>query len=128
MTIIQHTNKEIEILNGAGIQAKGSTASNLEGLNPKELIEAAVGLCATLTARHILQRDAIEYNLEELTVTVQASKSEDIKNRLTNFDIQMQLPETLDEAYKKKLIKSVKKGCIIGNTIENGATVEFTEK
>lgn len=128
MTIIKHTNRQIEILNGAGLQAKGSTTSDVEGLNPKELIEASVGLCMALTTRQILKRDGIDYNLDDLSVTVHASKSEGIKNRFTTFDIQLQLPETLDELYKKKLLKSVKKGCTIGNTIGNGATVKVTEK
>lgn len=126
MTIIKHTNRQIEILNGAGIQAKGLTASNLEGLNPKELIEASVGLCIALTTRQILKRDEINYNLDDLTVTVQSTKGSGV-NRLTAFDIQVQLPDTLDESYKRKLLKSVKRGCTIGNTIENGATVKITE-
>lgn len=125
MTIVKHENNVARIYNEEGIQAIGTDDANLAGLNPRELIEAAVALCTTITTRKVLERDGIEFDVNDIQATVVASKAEGVKNRFTDFDVQVKLPKGLDEAYIKKLLVTVERGCTVSNTVKSQANVEL---
>lgn len=125
MTTVKHENNIAKVYNEVGIQAIGTDDANLEGLNPRELIEAAVALCTTITTRKVLERDGIEFNVNDIQATVIASKAEGVKNRFTDFNVQVSLPEGLDDKYIKKLLVTVERGCTVSNTIKAEANVEL---
>lgn len=125
MTTVKHENNIAKVYNEQGAQAIGTDAVNLEGLNPRELIEAAVALCTTITTRNVLERDGIEFDVNDIQATVTASKAEGVKNRFTDFNVQVSLPEGLDEKYIKKLLITVERGCTISNTVKAEANVEL---
>lgn len=127
MTSVKMVQGKYEIYNGAGLQAKGSNAPNQEGLSPKELLEAALGLCVTISLQKVLERDQVAYDPSSIQVDVAAIKAEGVTNRFTDFDVRVRLPENLDEAYRKKLMIVVERACTIGNTIKSGAKIETTE-
>ena len=126
LTVSNGTN---ELANEAGVQVKGNHDPGVaNGLSPRELIEAAIALCTSITLESVLKRDGIEYNADEVHVQVVASKEEGVKNRFTHFQVDLTLPSGLDEAYTKKLLKVVERGCTISNTVTNGATVTLQAK
>ena len=122
------TNGVNEMDNGAGVQVKGNNEPGLaNGLSPRELIEAAVALCTSITLESVLKRDGITYEADQVHVEVAASKEEGAKNRFTHFDVKLTLPSDLEDAYKAKLLKVVERGCTISNTITKGAQVSLHE-
>ena len=113
-----------ELANGTGVQVKGNrNPDEVGGLSPRELIEGAVALCTSITLESVLKRDGIDYNPDEVKVQVVASKDEGVKNRFTQFDVKLTLPQNLEASYQQKLLKVVERGCTISNTIMNGAKV-----
>jgi len=127
MTTIQMNNGQNEIFNDAGLQLIGSTAPNQSGLSPRELLEAALGLCVSITLQKVLDRDEVEYDASSIRVEVSATKAGDVTNRFTDFDVKVQLPPELDESYRKKLLTIVERGCTISNTLKSIAVVETVE-
>lgn len=127
MISIKYKNGENQIYNTAGHQLKGSMAEGLVGLNPKELLEASLGLCISITMTRILDRDGIPYDDSGVDIEVVANKTEGIENRFTSFSVSVKFPE-LDPKYRKKLKIMVERGCTISNTLRNGAAIEITER
>ena len=127
MIQLKHGTNELE--NEAGVQVKGNKEAGLaSGLSPRELIEAAIALCTSITLESVLKRDGVEYNADEVHVQVVASKEEVVKNRFTHFQVDVTLPNGLDEAYIEKLLKVVERGCTISNTVSKGAAVTLNAK
>lgn len=125
MTLVKHENNVAKVYNDEGVQAIGTDEANLAGLNPRELIEAAVALCTTITTRKVLERDGMEFDVNEIQANVVASKAEGVKNRFTDFEVQVKLPQGLDKAYIKKLLVTVERGCTVSNTVKAQAQVEL---
>ena len=127
MTTIRIVEGQNEIHNEAGLQIIGSTAPNQSGLSPRELLEAALGLCVSISLQKIMDYDKVEYDKSSIGVEVKATKAADGTNRFSNFDVRVKLPSTLDETYKKKLMTLVERACTIGNTLKEGAAIETVE-
>ncbi|MEG0259235.1 MAG: OsmC family protein [Lysinibacillus sp.] len=127
MTSIRVTNGKNEISNGAGFQVIGSTAPNSEGLSPKELLEAALGLCISISLQKVLERDEIDVDVNEIRIDVTASKDEGVTNRFGRFDVSVQFPSQLEAAYKAKLVAVIERACTIGNTLKNDVVIETVE-
>lgn len=126
MTTIQYANGENQVANPAGFHLKGTGAMGLEdGLNPKELMEAALGLCVSLTLTRLLERDGLLDAATQLAIEVTSVKDEGGQNRIGHFDIGVQFPQGLDDAYIEKAMVIVERGCTIGNTIRQSATTEM---
>ena len=75
-----------------------------------------------------MKRDGKEGAMETISIEVIASKEEGVKNRFTNFDVEVELPAEFDEVYVSKLLKVVARGCTVSNTIINGAKVNLYAK
>ena len=61
--MIQLNHATNELANEAGVQIKGNKDAGLaNGLSPRELIEAAIALCTSITLEAVLKRDGVEYN------------------------------------------------------------------
>lgn len=118
-----------ELSNEAGVQVTGNREPGMaNGLSPRELLEAAIALCTSITLESVLKRDGIMYNADEVKVQVVASKEEGVMNRFTHFDVELTLPSGLEDAYKTKLLKIVERGCTISNTVAKGAEVSLHSK
>ncbi|MBP1907177.1 putative OsmC-like protein [Paenibacillus turicensis] len=127
MTTIKINNDQNEIYNEVGLQLIGSNAPNQHGLNPKELLEASLGLCISITIRNLLERDEIDIDPTEIEVDVIASKEPGVKSRFTHFHVQLKLPAILDLDYKSKLITQVERICTISNTLRHAPVIEAVE-
>ncbi|MEK4229714.1 OsmC family protein [Solibacillus sp. FSL H8-0538] len=128
MTTLQWKQGQNEISNGAGMQIIGSKAPDQAGLSPKELLEAALALCVSISMEKILERDEMNVDLNDLKIEVKASKAEGVTNRFTHFETTVEMPANMEEKYKKKLLVIVERACTIGNTITEGATIHVSEK
>lgn len=127
MTQVKTVNGVQVISNGAGVQVIGSNAPNQEGLSPRELLESAVALCVMISVKKVLERDQMAYDPAGIEVDVSAVKEGDVTNRFTNLHVRVKLPDSLDEAYRNKLITIAERACTIGNTLQHGAVVETVE-
>jgi len=124
MTNVKTINGQVQISNEVGVWVKGSRTPNSEGLSPRELLEASVALCVTITIQKVLERDQIEYDPTQLEVDVTATKeAEPQANQFSHFYVKVKLPDSLDQAYRKKLITIAERGCTIGNTLKSGVVI-----
>ncbi|QEN08254.1 OsmC family peroxiredoxin [Oceanispirochaeta crateris] len=126
MVSIKYKKGENEIYNASGHQLHGSKSAGLTGLNPRELLEASLGLCVSITLSNILERDNIPFEDGELDIKVDASKTEGAGNRFTDFKVDFDFPD-LDPKYKKKLKLLIERGCTISNTLKQGAKIELVD-
>jgi uncharacterized OsmC-like protein len=127
MTIIKRVEGQDEIYNEAGMQVIGSHQLNSTGLTPRELLEAALGLCISISLQKIMDYDGVTYDKNMIRVEVTAAKPEDKTNRFSDFHVRVTLPPGLEPAYKEKLNTVVERACTIGNTLRHGAKVEMVE-
>ena len=128
MTIIKKMNGVNQIHNEAGLQLEGSLAPNSNGLSPKELLEASLGLCIAISLQKIFERDQIEVDDKDISIEVTAVKAPNSPSRFEKFDVSIALPNQFSEAYKQKLMLSVERACTIGNTLKNGVTIHTIEQ
>ena len=127
MTIINIENGQDKIYNDAGFQLIGSHAPNSDGLSPRELLEAALGLCVSITLQKFIERDGLEFNKSEISIKVLAVKAAKPPSRFSKFIVHVTLPSGLDLAYKEQLKEEVEKACTISNTLHMGADIELLE-
>lgn len=120
MITVQFRNGQHHLLDQDGQPAAVGTYPG--GLNPKGLMEAAVGMCMTITLSLLLQRDGLARDDMVFSATVTAVKHPSA-NRMERFETRLTFPDHLEEAYIQKTIPKVERGCTIGNTIRNGATI-----
>jgi len=123
MSLIKKQNGSFGIYNEEGLQVEGSFTPNSNGLNPKELLEASIGMCMTIVIQRMFERDGIEVENGEFSVDVTAVKAPDSPSRFEHFDVSVTLPDRLPDEYKNKIIVSAERGCTISNTVKRGATV-----
>ncbi len=128
MTIIKNSNGVNQIYNKAGLQLEGSLVPNSNGLSPKELLEASLGLCIAISLQKIFERDNIEVDEKEVSIEVTAVKALNSPSRFEKFDVSIALPNQFSDKYKQKLIISVERACTIGNTLKNGVTIHTIEQ
>ena len=99
--MIRYQDGQNEIYNEAGRQVHGSMAAGLEGLNPRELLEASLGLCVSLPLTALLERDGVPLGPGGMDIEVTASKAGGITNRFTDFKVSVDFPH-LEPKYKEK--------------------------
>lgn len=129
MVKLQGVNGNNEISNKQGVQILGKhNPGEAGGFSPRELVEAAVALCTSLTLEAVLKRDGVAVDFDEISIEVVASKADGVKNRFTDFAVDVTLPKELDAKYVAKLMKVVERGCTVSNTLINGANVKLTAK
>lgn len=125
MAIISKQNGSFGIYNEEGLQVEGSFTANSKGLNPKELLESSIGMCLTIVIQRMLERDGVEVQDGEFSIEVTGIKAEDSPSRFEQFDVSIKLPDSLTDAYKKKIIVSAERACTISNTVSRGALVKI---
>lgn len=126
MITIKYNNGENGVYNSSGHQLNGSISTDMFGLNPKELLEASLGLCVSITLIKILQRDGVDLVNGELDIEVGSYKTEGAGNRFTELSVSLEFP-SLDPSYKRKLKKMIENGCTISNTLKNGANIKIID-
>lgn len=124
MVSIKKNNDSFGIYNEVGLQVEGSFSPNMNGLNPKELLEASIGMCLTVVMQRMFERDGVEVKEDEFSVEVKGIKAEDSPSRFESFSVNIVLPEHFSAEYKNKIIRSAERACTIGNTVRKGATIE----
>ncbi len=127
MTVIKYQAGKNKIYNKAGLQAYGSFAADLEGLNPKELLESSIGLCVSISLTKILERDNISLEDALFNVEVTAQKDDSRENRFSNFIVNIDFPLNLEAGYKKKLMDSIERGCTISNTLKGISDIKLID-
>ncbi|MEO3944668.1 OsmC family protein [Gorillibacterium sp. CAU 1737] len=127
MTTIRYQEGQNEVYNEAGLQVIGTTAPNLNGLNPKELLEASLGLCISITLQKQMEQNGIKADFSEIVVNVAASKRSGINSRFSDFHIEVALPNSLTSEEKAALLKRVELLCTISNTLRISPDIELTE-
>lgn len=129
MVKLHGVNGNNAISNEQGVQITGNhDPGEAGGFSPRELVEAAVALCTSLTLEAVLKRDGVEVDFDAISIEVVASKAEGVKNRFTDFAVNVTLPKAMDEKYVAKLLKVVERGCTVSNTLMNGANVKLSAK
>lgn len=128
MTTLKIVEGQDQIFNEAGFQLVGNHGPNLEGgLSPRELLEASLALCVSISLQKIMAYDGVEYDKSSIHIEVSSVKAEDKSNKFSHFNVLVTLPQTLDPAYKEKLKSVVERACTIGNTLKSEAVVELIE-
>lgn len=127
MTVIKKNKDQFGIYNESGLQAEGSFTAGAAGLNPKELLEAAVAMCMTVVIYRMLERDGIVIEDDEYAIEVTSVKAPDSPARFEKLNVQITLPDSLSARYKNKLIISAERGCTIGNTLRKGVVIETNQ-
>ncbi|GGM41718.1 hypothetical protein GCM10011351_29800 [Paraliobacillus quinghaiensis] len=116
-----------QITNGKGVLTTGTAStSEEEGYTPVDYLTSSVSICMGLTLDALIKRD--ELPVDGYTINVSAKKAEGRPSRMESIDVEIDFDANLDAKTKDKLIKSAKRGCTIGNTIEQGAAINYTVK
>ncbi|MBM7570709.1 OsmC family protein [Aquibacillus albus] len=125
MVILTKTeNGPFQIENEQGFAINGVTSKDAtDGLTPFQLVCSSLSLCMAISIEALVQRD--ELKLDEMVIKVKTKKADDSPSRIERFTIDVNLQGEFDEKTKQKLVKSAKRACTIGNTIEQGAQMEI---
>lgn len=118
MTTIRYKNGQNEIFNEAGRQALGSTSAGKEGLNPKELLEASLGLCVSINLIEALKEKGVFVPEGGIDINITASKAPGVTSHFTDFDVRVAFPD-VSPSDKEKIIAAIEEDCTIGNTLRN---------
>ncbi|CQR46023.1 OsmC-like protein [Paraliobacillus sp. PM-2] len=116
-----------EITNQKGVKSIAASSDNeVEGYSPVDYLASAVSFCMGLTLDALIKRDDLP--IESYDIEVHVTKAEGRPSRLEKLDVDITFDTELEDKVKEKLIRSAKRGCTIGNTIEHGAEVNVTAK
>jgi len=114
--------------NGRGAEIKIGRSQDGADFSPVELLMAALGACATLSADHVISRrlgdDAPIDMVVEADKDVEADRVTEVR---TKFELNL---DSLTEADRDTLIKlvtrSVERTCTVSHTVETGAPVQLS--
>lgn len=123
MVATRYTNGSYTITNQMGYEMKGLPQPGLMGVTPTELMESSLSLCVSISLQAVLERDG--YDLVNLQVSVKGIKAEDAPSRLKTFQVDVQLPDKLDDDYRQKLLAIAEKACTMGNTLKENVEIQM---
>ncbi|WP_339254480.1 OsmC family protein [Sporosarcina sp. FSL W8-0480] len=127
ITLKKTKNRPHEITNEKGVTTIAAASDNeVEGYSPVDYITSSVSICMGLTLDALIKRDDLP--IDSYVINVDATKADGRPSRLEKIDVEIIFGTELDGKVKEKLIKSAIRGCMIGNTIENGAKVNVSAK
>lgn len=102
----------------------GDHVYELPNMDPKILVESALAACALKTTKEVLERDGIEYDEADLYAEATATLTK-APARFNEFEVSIVVP-SLPESYDQdKMMISIERGCIIGNTLKHEGSVSF---
>jgi len=127
ITLKKTKNNPHQITNEKGVVTTGTAStSEMEGYTPVDYLTSAVSICMGLTLDALIKRD--ELQIDGYTINVSAKKAEGRPSRMESINVEIDFDADLEDKVKEKLVKSAKRGCTIGNTIEHGAEINFQAK
>ncbi|GAA5416011.1 hypothetical protein Pryu01_01043 [Paraliobacillus ryukyuensis] len=127
VTLKKTTDQPHEITNKKGVTTVAAASeSEVDGYSPIDYLTSAVSICMGLTLDALINRDGLP--IKSYEISVDATKAEGRPSRLEKLDVEITFDRKLEKDVQEKLIKSAKRGCTIGNTIEHGAAVNVTVK
>lgn len=126
MTVIRYQNGKNQICGPELSPSCATMTPGLEGLGPKELMEASLGLCTSITLTSLLERDGIPLSPGGMSIAVTATKEDGVTNRFTDFLVEVDFPQ-MEPAYKAKAMLIVERGCTISNTLRHAGRVTLTD-
>jgi uncharacterized OsmC-like protein len=114
--------------NGRGAQIKVGRSQDGADFSPVELLMAALGACAALSADHVISRrlgdDAPIDVVVEAEKDVEADRVTSVRTR---FDLDMSVLSQADQDTLTKLIgRAVDRTCTVSHTVEPGVPVTLS--
>lgn len=77
------------------------------------------------TLGQLMSRDQVEP--KEYQISVNTKKAEQAPSRIESFTVDIQLPMSFTDSYRKKLVKMAERACTVGNTLQQGADIFLNE-
>ncbi|SEO16346.1 Uncharacterized OsmC-related protein [Amphibacillus marinus] len=116
---------DYQAINDNGTVSIGrSSQSNQDGFSPVDYLCSSVALCMGLNIDSITERDNLD--ISSYTIEVSATKAVDARpSRMEKLDVKVELIGNIDDKTRSKVIKSAKRGCTIGNTLEHGVPINL---
>lgn len=122
ITLKKEQNLAHKITNDNGVVTIGTSSKrSTEGYTPVDYLASSVALCMGLTLDAVIARDQLD--VAGYTIEVRLNKAEDRPSRFESLDVRLEFESELTDKEKKKLIMLAKRGCTIGNTIEQSAEI-----
>ncbi|BAM48294.1 OsmC family protein [Amphibacillus xylanus] len=117
------TDRAHEITNDGGtVYLAKSGKSDLDAFTPGDFLNSSIAICMGLTLDALIERDGLD--IPGYTIEVDGTKAQDVRpSRMEKFDVKITFDADIDEKLKSRLIKSAKRGCTMGNTIEHGVPI-----
>lgn len=116
------------VTNGRGASIKVGRAQDGADFSPGELLMAALGACAALSADHVISRRLGEDAAIDVEVTAEKDDAADRYTSIaTKFDLDMSALSQADQDTLVKLVaKAVERTCTVSHTVEPGVPVTLT--
>lgn len=128
ITLKKEVNKVHEITNDRGtVNLAASSNSGVDAFSPGDYLSGSISICMGLTLDALIERDQLD--IPSYSIEVSSTKAENARpSRLEKFDVKIAFDADLDEKTKDRLIRSAKRGCTMGNTIEHGAPIDVVSE
>lgn len=124
ITLEKVKDKAHEITNDSGVvSVAAKPGSDVEGFTPVDYLASSVSICIGLTLDALIARDQLD--VEGYTIKIICNKAEGRPSRFESMDVEVKFNGELDSEVKEKLLKSAKRACTIGHTIEHGAEINL---
>jgi putative redox protein len=120
VTIRRSAQAKFVATNGRGAEITIGRSQDGADFSPVELLMAALGACATLSAENVITRRLGADAAVDMVVTAEKDVEADrVTSVQTNFDLDL---STLSEA----AIKAVERTCTVAHSVEPGTPVTLT--
>jgi uncharacterized OsmC-like protein len=113
--------------NGRGAQISIGRSQDGADFSPVELLMAALGACAGLSADHVVSRRLGEDAAIDVVVeAVKDTEADRLTGVSTRFDLDLaSLPEADQATLVKLVTRAVERTCTVSRTVEPGTPVEL---
>ncbi|TCO59190.1 OsmC family protein [Actinocrispum wychmicini] len=114
--------------NGRGASIKVGRSQDGADFSPVELLMAALGACAALSADHVISRRLGDDAPIDVEVTAEKDEEADrLTSMATRFDLDMSvLGQTDQDTLVKLVARAVERTCTVSHTIEPGVPVALS--
>ncbi|GAA4057301.1 OsmC family protein [Amphibacillus indicireducens] len=112
---------------GGTVQIAKSGRSDIDAFTPGDFINSSIAICMGLTLDALIERDGLD--IPGYTIEVDGTKDQEARpSRMEKFDVKVIFDAEVDEKLRNRLVKSAKRGCTMGNTIEHGVPINVTSE
>lgn len=126
ITLKRGPKQPYEITNDAGSAQLAASANNeFEAFNPGDFLNSSIATCVALNLDSLIERDQLD--IPGYSIEVSGTRAEDARpRRLGHFDLHVKFDGEIDDKVRERLVKSAKRACTMGNTVEHGAPINVT--